>query len=186
MSVSDLEADEIVSPSDAGLNANVLIVDQLLALIGVLLAVLATFFPWYVFFNQDQFSLPTLWRGETRDLSSMSSQPVVSISPLAMTNSGQPASDPLTPDPLTTSAVPGLTKQALRPAAAMPEPTPAQNRPFRLMHAANGRALVEDGYGMYLVQVGSVLPDNSRLATLEQRAGNWVLITSNGDVIERR
>ncbi len=54
------------------------------------------------------------------------------------------------------------------------------------MHVANGRALIEDAGGMYIVRVGSVLPDNSRLATLEQRDGKWVIVTSNGDVYERR
>jgi hypothetical protein len=36
---------------------------------------------------------------------------------------------------------------------------------------------------MYIVRIGSVLPDNSRLATLEQRDGSWVIVTSNGEVI---
>ena len=34
-----------------------------------------------------------------------------------------------------------------------------------------------------MVSVGAVLPDNSRLASIEQRDGSWVLVTSNGDVI---
>jgi len=53
------------------------------------------------------------------------------------------------------------------------------------MHVANGRALIEDARGMYIVRVGSILPDNSRLATLEQRDGAWVIVTSNGDIIKR-
>ncbi len=35
---------------------------------------------------------------------------------------------------------------------------------------------------MYVVRVGSILPDNSRLATIEQREGKWVIVTSTGDV----
>ncbi|MNT02685.1 hypothetical protein D3C72_1371910 [compost metagenome] len=50
------------------------------------------------------------------------------------------------------------------------------------MHVANGRALIEDTTGMYIVRIGSILPDNSRLATLEERDGRWVMITSSGDV----
>jgi hypothetical protein len=53
------------------------------------------------------------------------------------------------------------------------------------LHVANGRALIEDKSGMYIVRIGSVLPDNSRLATLEKRDGQWVIITSNGEVIQR-
>jgi hypothetical protein len=36
---------------------------------------------------------------------------------------------------------------------------------------------------MYIVRVGSVLPDNSRLATMEKRDGKWVIVTSTGEVI---
>ncbi|MBU2486780.1 MAG: flagellar protein, partial [Alphaproteobacteria bacterium] len=56
---------------------------------------------------------------------------------------------------------------------------------YKLLHVANGRALIEDKSGMYIVRIGSVLPDNSRLATLEKRDGQWVIITSNGEVIQR-
>ncbi|MCY1236621.1 hypothetical protein D9M72_492860 [compost metagenome] len=52
------------------------------------------------------------------------------------------------------------------------------------MHVANGRALIEDASGMYIVRIGSVLPDNTRLATLEQRDGHWVMITSSGEVYQ--
>ena len=46
------------------------------------------------------------------------------------------------------------------------QPFPATSG-FRLLHVANGRALIEDCSGMYIVRIGSILPDNSRLATLE-------------------
>ena len=55
---------------------------------------------------------------------------------------------------------------------------------FKLMHVANGRALIEDASGMYIVRIGSVLPDNTRLATLEQRDGHWVMITSSGEMYQ--
>lgn len=35
---------------------------------------------------------------------------------------------------------------------------------------------------MYVVRIGSILPDESRLATLEQRDGKWVIITSKGEI----
>jgi len=35
---------------------------------------------------------------------------------------------------------------------------------------------------MYMVRVGSILPDESRLASLEQREGKWVIVTSNGNI----
>lgn len=54
------------------------------------------------------------------------------------------------------------------------------------MHVANGRALIEDASGMYIVRIGSVLPDNSRLATFEERDGRWVMITSKGEIFEAK
>jgi hypothetical protein len=41
--------------------------------------------------------------------------------------------------------------------------------------------MIEDATGMYMVRVGSILPDNSRLATIEQRNGRWVVITTRGE-----
>jgi hypothetical protein len=55
---------------------------------------------------------------------------------------------------------------------------------FRLLHVANGRAMIEDGNGMYIVQTGSILPNNTRLATLTQKNGKWVIITSTGEIYE--
>jgi len=43
--------------------------------------------------------------------------------------------------------------------------------------------MIEDRTGIYIVKVGAVLPDNSTLATLDERDGKPVLITSNGDVV---
>jgi len=37
---------------------------------------------------------------------------------------------------------------------------------------------------MYIVQTGSVLPDNSRLAALTQKNGKWVIVTSTGEMYE--
>ena len=64
------------------------------------------------------------------------------------------------------------------------QPFPGGNA-FRLLHVANGRALIEDDAGMYMVQIGSILPDNSQLARLERQDGEWVIVTSEGEVIER-
>jgi hypothetical protein len=35
-----------------------------------------------------------------------------------------------------------------------------------------------------MVKVGSVLPDNTKLAKIEQRDGRWVIVTSNGEIYE--
>jgi hypothetical protein len=87
-------------------------------------------------------------------------------------------------DPLTTATVSDLGKERST-GAEMEEDQPFPGKSaFRLLHVANGRALIEDPSGMYVVRVGSILPDESRLATIEQRDGKWVIITSKGDMYQ--
>ena len=59
---------------------------------------------------------------------------------------------------------------------------PGDEAQFRLVHVANGRAMIEDEAGS-AVQTGSTLPDLSRVASIEQRKGKWVLVTSTDRVI---
>ncbi|RUW32821.1 hypothetical protein EOA37_31525, partial [Mesorhizobium sp. M2A.F.Ca.ET.015.02.1.1] len=55
---------------------------------------------------------------------------------------------------------------------------------FKMVHVANGRAMIEDDTGLWVVQRGSVLPDSSRVASIEQRGGKWVIVTSTDKVIQ--
>ena len=64
------------------------------------------------------------------------------------------------------------------------QPFPPEINAFRLVHVANGRAMIADDSGLWVVQRGSRLPDNSRVAGIEQRDGKWVLVTSADKVIE--
>ena len=61
--------------------------------------------------------------------------------------------------------------------------SPATMPQFRLVHVANGRAMIEDDAGLWVVQPGSMLPDSSRVAGIEQRDGKWVLVTSTDRVV---
>ncbi|MNT79965.1 hypothetical protein D3C72_2193630 [compost metagenome] len=85
------------------------------------------------------------------------------------------------PDMLTTATVSekGKEKQNNLAAGLEDQPFPGQTS-FRLLHVSNGRALIEDGSGMYMVRVGSTLPDNARLTKIEQRDGEWMIETSSG------
>ncbi|MDO9416067.1 flagellar protein [Pararhizobium sp.] len=164
-----------------------LLTDRLLGATGVALAAFATFFPWYAFFHQDKFSVPSLWQGTTRDLPEAEPRNVMNVSPLAMTDGDKSGVEPGLADPLTTATVPSLGEEkntGKSPAASLEQPFPVSTG-FRLMHVANGRALIEDASGMYIVRIGSILPDNSRLATIEKRKDEWVIVTSNGDVFKR-
>ncbi|AKI02161.1 hypothetical protein IMCC20628_03472 [Hoeflea sp. IMCC20628] len=162
--------------------------DRVFAVTGFLLVAGAAFFPWYVFFNQESFGIAPMGYSDTRDLPKIDGRAVVNVSPLAIPAEKDGLAKPSAFDPITTATVPesgdaanGDTSPALQAAS---QSFPGKPR-YRLLHVANGRALIEDKSGMYLVRIGSVLPDNSRLATLEERDGNWVIITSNGEVIQR-
>lgn len=162
--------------------------DRLLTLAGFALAATAAFFPWYVFFNQDSFGIqPANW-GDTRDLPEARSHTVVNVSPLAIPDQkdGSPGPSPF--DPITTATATASASAQARAAGAdqsgINQTFPGKPQ-YRLLHVANGRAMIEDQSGMYIVRVGSVLPDNSRLSTLEMRDGHWVIVTSNGEVIDQ-
>ena len=43
--------------------------------------------------------------------------------------------------------------------------------------------MLEDDTGLFIVQPGSILPDNSRVATIEERDGRPVLVTDGGIVL---
>jgi hypothetical protein len=186
MTVTDFDADETVQPLKRSEKARYSTGDKVLVGTGVMLAAMAAFFPWYVFLNPGKFAVPALWEGKTRDLPETAAKEVMSVSPAAMVdNDKNPSLESV--DPVATATTAGLGKEKSIGApveTGLDQPLPA-NSGFRLMHVANGRALIEDARGMYIVRVGSILPDNSRLATLEQREGAWVIVTSNGDVIKR-
>ncbi len=185
MDVTDNDADVPVAPTRPAAKKKFSLSDRLLAAAGVGLACAAAFFPWYVFFNEDKFGMHVAAIEHTRDLPEAAPRNVFSVSPLAMVDKDNDGTklQPETPvDPLVTATVSklGAEKEALEGAAA-DQPFPGGTA-FRLLHVANGRALIEDSSGMYLVRVGSILPDNSRVATLEQREGKWVIVTSVGEV----
>ncbi len=186
--MTDFDADEPVAPpKPPRQRRRVSTTDRVLGLTGVALACAAAFFPWYVFFNEEKFGIRVADWGRTRDLPEGPGRNVFSVSPLAMVDKddeGSGESSGTTVDPLVTATVSKLGAE--KPASdEMPQAQPFPGRSgFRLLHVANGRALIEDNSGMYMVRVGSILPDNSRVATLEQRDGRWVIVTSTGEVYQ--
>ncbi|MCV9962821.1 flagellar protein [Pararhizobium sp. BT-229] len=176
----DYDADEIVRQRRR--RERTPLIDRALTATGVVLAGLATFFPWYAFMHQDQFSMPALWEGKTRNVPGFVDEGSASL-PLATAE--RQAATQAAIDWLTTATVPNSEQQnTLGAPGDLEQPFPAAITSFKLMHVANGRALIEDQSGMYIVGVGSTLPDNSRLATLEQRDGRWVMITSKGEIYQ--
>ncbi|MCY1664724.1 flagellar protein [Rhizobium sp. SL86] len=180
-----VDLDEPAKPERTKKTRKGILGDRIVMGTGILLAAASAFFPWYVFFNEDKFGIRTVPLDRTRDLPEGPPRAVFSVSPLALVDDDDehtpgPAPDPL--DNLTTATVSSIGKENKdTDPGQIEQPFPGKNT-FRLMHVANGRALIEDSSGMYMVRIGSILPDNSRLATIEQREGRWVIVTSNGEI----
>lgn len=185
--MTDFEADEPVAPLHPVLKKRrIPTIDRVLAVTGIALACGAAFFPWYVFFNEEKFGIQVADWERTRDLPEGPGRNVMSVSPLALIDRDDEGGDgeAANVDQIVTATVPTLGLEPPQPSeTAVSQPFPGRAG-FRLLHVANGRALIEDKAGMYLVRVGSILPDNSRVATLEQRDGKWVIVTSAGDVVQ--
>ncbi|WP_337266087.1 flagellar protein [Oryzifoliimicrobium ureilyticus] len=155
--------------------------DRLLTTFGLLLASAAAFFPWYIFLNPEKFKLPAIRQENlTRALPDWPGRSVVTVSPSAIPNSKERQEDLSTFDTLTTATTASVN-HGEDTAKPLEQPFPGKSS-FRLLHVANGRAVIEDANGLYMVQVGSVLPDESRLAAIEQHDGKWVIVTSKGVV----
>ncbi|MET3791664.1 hypothetical protein [Aquamicrobium terrae] len=152
--------------------------DLIIAGLGVALGLICALFPWYIFFNQEQFGVRAMRLGgqgtnSGRVMVDAASAPArVREIPelpgdLDLFSTGNIADS-------ATGTPPGLDEQ----------PFPGAATEFRLVHVANGRAMIEDDAGLWVVQNGSRLPDSSRVAAIEQRAGKWVLVTSKDRVVE--
>jgi len=155
--------------------------DLVIAGLGVALGLVCALFPWYIFFNQEKFGIQALKLGgygsdsRTRPLafSARTLRPAD-----LLPEDGLPG----TIDPFSTGTLPDSRDEA-KPLAGS-QPFPADDAPYRLLHVINGRGLIEDEAGLWVVQPGALLPDNSRVASIEQRGGRWVLLTNRDKVVE--
>src|SRR5690242_5111954 len=160
--------------------------DMILGGLGVALGLVCALFPWYIFMNPEKFKLEGYHfsgRPQAAHAASASYQPARIDAPMDVRQESQAALDMFP-----TGTVPEPQKQP-PPAADKDQPFPgdAPRKPnFNLIEVANGRAMIEDADGIWVVQVGSPLPNDSRVASIEQRDGKWVLVTSAKDVVELR
>lgn len=157
--------------------------DLTVAALGITLGLICALFPWYIFFNQDDFGVRAMkfeGSGAGAGPILLGSQPKRIGAPVALQEI-----PPMELDLLPTGTVgpdsdddergtPGLTQQPFPPAPA----------DFRLVHVANGRALMEDENGLFVVERGSVLPDSSRVTSIEQVDGRSTLVTDSGLVLD--
>ncbi|MGX5839691.1 hypothetical protein ACWGTI_03090 [Mesorhizobium sp. ArgA1] len=152
--------------------------DIVFAALGITLGLICALFPWYIFFNQDQFGVQAIkfgGSGTNAGRVSGGSQ---------MENSGQPltANDVPDVDLFATGTLQDPEDKA-QPPDADEQAFPGDPK-FRMVHVANGRAMIEDDAGLWIVQRGSKLPDSSTVSSIEQRGGKWVMVTSADQVIE--
>lgn len=54
---------------------------------------------------------------------------------------------------------------------------------YRVRDVYQGAALIESDHGMIGVEPGEVVPGVGRVMAIQQRAGHWVVITDNGEIL---
>lgn len=151
--------------------------DFVVAALGLTLGLICALFPWYIFFNQDQFGVQAIkfgGSGTNAGRNAGGSQ---------MENAGAPLTAKDLPPDVDLFATGTLQDTTVAPPGVDEQPFPADPK-FRMVHVANGRAMIEDDAGLWIVQRGSKLPDSSIVSSIEQRGGKWVLVTSTDQVIE--
>ncbi|UCI09234.1 hypothetical protein [Mesorhizobium sp. B1-1-8] len=154
--------------------------DLVIAALGITLGLICALFPWYIFFNQEQFGVQAIKFGG----SGTNAGRVTGGS--QMENAGVPATAQSVPDLdlLATGTLPDESEDPDKVPGLDEQPFPAPVSEFKMVHVANGRAMIEDDTGLWIVQRGSVLPDSSRVASIEQRGAKWVIVTSTDKVIQ--
>jgi hypothetical protein len=153
------------------------------AIAGITLGLTCALFPWYVFYNQDQFGIRAMkFSGQgmiASGPSGMRSFPDRVGSPMSIEEAAQ-----LPLDPFSTGTLPQRKRDGETPAKeVLDQPFPADSIPYRMVHATLGRAMIQDDGGLFVVQPGSKLPDNSKVKAIEQRGDDWVLVTSRDKVL---
>lgn len=154
--------------------------DLVIAAVGVALGLTCALFPWYIFYNQEKFGVQTMRLGGDGNGLGRSAARSGEAPDATLTAQDVPTRNL---DLFATGTVPDQPDDA-RAASQQDQPFPGDAGAFRLVHVANGRAMIEDDTGLWMVQRGSTLPDSSKVSSIEQRNGKWVMLTSTNQVIE--
>ena len=160
------------------------ITDAVLVGVGVGLAAAAATFPWYVFMHQDQFGYAAVKFDQApsgSDLSGPFYTPRVQWRPQPATAEDLEA---LALDFAATGTVVGSIDRDGLDRGLETQPFPGPPPRFTLVHVAKGRAMISDANGFFVVERGSILPDNSRVLSIENVNGKWILKTSRDQVVE--
>lgn len=178
--MTDFDADEPVPPLPTR-SKRFWTTDRIIGWSGAALALMAAFFPWYVFVNEDKFSLDALRAMVSGDPAQPSRRATLDRTTAGIPDRKVNAALPPAEDQIITGTVPAEeeahpdgedTQQA--------QPLPAAPREFRLLKVINDQAMIEDVTGIYVVRPGDVLPDSAKVTKLEERGGKWVMETDGG------
>lgn len=158
--------------------------DIVVAAFGTALGLLCAAFPWYIFMNQEQFGVREMKFESTR----LGDMPIY-LGDLSQRVGAPSMSADMSSEDLDFLST-GTTRDSRDGDSAdggVPldkQPFPGDGTPFSLVFATNGRAMISDDTGMWVVQPGSLLPDSSRVASIELRGSKWVLVTSSERTLE--
>jgi hypothetical protein len=175
--MTDFDADEPVPPPTP--KRRFWTADRVIGWSGVGIAMMAAFFPWYVFVNEDKFGLEYI-----RQM--VSGDPAIPARKDALdaASEGIPGRDlkaELPPaDKIVTGTVAAPDESQSDGEEPQTQPLPAAPREFRLLKVIKGQAMIEDSTGIFVVRQGDILPDQSKVSDLEEQDGKWVLITDAG------
>jgi hypothetical protein len=154
--------------------------DLIIAAVGLALGFGCAAFPWYIFLHQEKFGIqPLSFSGNPKQNGSIplgSDGELPGISPNEI--------PPMKLDLFATGTVAPYDDEDGVAQAIDDQPFPGPEIDYRLVYAGNGRAMIADDSGLWVVHRGSILPDNSKVASIEQRGKKWVLVTSKDKVIE--
>lgn len=158
--------------------------DLVVAAFGTALGLLCAAFPWYIFMNPEKFGVRAVQFESTR----LGDQPIylgdLSDRVGAPSTSTEILSAELDHFPTGTTRRAGDKSGEEDSVPLEKQPFPGEGGEFSLVFASNGRAMISDDTGMWVVQLGSMLPDSSRVTRIEQRGSKWVLVTSNDRTLE--
>lgn len=156
--------------------------DFMIAALGVTLGLICAVFPWYIFFNPEQFGVQGIKFGGRGTNAGRVTVERSAGNETAPTGTQDKKAEGV--DLFSTGTLPEKDKAAEKAPEPDQQPFPTEPIEYRLVHVANGRAMIEDDAGLWIVQRGSTLPDSSQVSAIEQRNGRWVLVTSKDRVVE--
>lgn len=159
-----------------GSKARQSLTDMGLGVAGVGLALASLYFPWHVYWNQDQVTLPRLeFSGNTEIYGEPEDR--IAVRGYLPQIAGQVLDPTVTGS---TTRDEGPDKQSND---AGDRPAPQRLPGYRLLHSANGLALVRDENSIFVVGRNSELPDGGHVKSIRRIDGGWQVLTSQGGMI---